>query len=85
MPGRVEEIAPKDSYLTANEGSVLSVAEDGIVLDRTVFYARGGGQPGDVGIIRWDGGSAEVIDTFRRDGVPFHQVAPGVVSSAKRF
>ncbi len=77
--GPVEEIAPKDSYLRASEGSVMAVFDDGLVLDRTVFYSRGGGQPGDVGIIRWDGGSVEVIDTFRRDGVPFHQVGPGSV------
>lgn len=77
--GSVEELALRDSYLHTNEGKVLAVYEDGIVLDRTVFYARGGGQPGDVGVIRWDGGEAEIIDTFRKDGVPFHQVAPGSV------
>ena len=27
-----------------------------MVLDRTVFYARGGGQPGDTGTLRWEGG-----------------------------
>ncbi|MCI0679364.1 MAG: alanyl-tRNA editing protein [Actinobacteria bacterium] len=79
MAGRtsVEELAPKDSYLGRAEGTVLEVVEDGLVLDRTVFYARGGGQPGDVGVITWDGGSVEVVDTFRREGVPFHQTAPG--------
>ncbi len=79
MAGRtsVEELAPKDSYLGRAEGTVLEVVEDGVVLDRTVFYARGGGQPGDVGVITWDGGSVEVVDTFRREGVPSHQTAPG--------
>lgn len=75
--GPTEELAPKDSYLSFAEGRVLSVDAEGIFLDRTVFYARGGGQPGDVGVIRWDGGSVEVLDTFRKGGMPFHQVASG--------
>ena len=53
---------------------MLEVAEDGLFLDRTAFYARGGGQPGDIGTINWDGGSVDVIDTIRRDGKPFHVV-----------
>ena len=73
--GPVEEIAPQDSYLSRAEGSVVEVIDGGLVLDRTVFYARGGGQPGDVGTITWDGGSVDVIDTVRKNGVPFHVVA----------
>lgn len=72
--GPTEELAPIDSYLSTAEGSVLEVAEGGLFLDRTVFYARGGGQPGDVGTITWDGGSVEVTDTIRKDGKPFHVV-----------
>ena len=75
--GRTEELASKDAYLTEAEGSILSAIDGGLVLDRTVFYARGGGQPGDVGIIRWDGGEIEVLDTVRKDGLPFHVVAEG--------
>jgi misacylated tRNA(Ala) deacylase len=73
--GPIEEVAANDSYARVAEGSVLGVQEDGLFLDRTVFYARGGGQPGDVGTITWDGGSVDVIDTVRRDGKPFHIVA----------
>lgn len=78
-PGPTEEIAPQDSYLSSAEGHVLEVADDGLFLDRTVFYARGGGQPGDVGTITWDGGSVDVIDTIRRDGKPFHVVAADAI------
>jgi misacylated tRNA(Ala) deacylase len=77
--GPTEELAPQDSYLSTAEGHVLGVAEGGLYLDRTVFYARGGGQPGDVGTITWDEGSVEVVDTVRQDGKPFHVVAEGSV------
>lgn len=77
--GPTEELAPKDSYLSTAEGRVLEIADGGLFLDRTVFYARGGGQPGDVGTITWDGGAVEVIDTIRKDGKPFHVVAEGSV------
>lgn len=72
--GPTEELAPKDSYLSTAEGHVLEVTDGGLFLDRTVFYARGGGQPGDVGTITWDGGSVQVVDTVRKDGKPFHIV-----------
>ncbi len=75
--GPTDELAASDAYLAEAEGSVLQVAPDGLLLDRTVFYARGGGQPGDTGIIRWDGGEIEVVDTIRREGMPFHVVPEG--------
>jgi misacylated tRNA(Ala) deacylase len=75
--GSNEELASNDAYLAEAEGSVVQVVPDGLFLDRTVFYARGGGQPGDLGVIRWDGGEVEVVDTIRRDGMPFHVVAEG--------
>lgn len=75
--GPTDELAPQDSYLSTAEGHVLEITEGGLFLDRTVFYARGGGQPGDVGTISWHGGSVDVVDTVRKDGKPFHVVAEG--------
>jgi len=58
--------------------TVVASAADGIVLDRTVFYARGGGQPGDVGRLRWDDGETAIADTVKGEGDTIRHVpAPG--------
>jgi misacylated tRNA(Ala) deacylase len=50
-----------DAYLPATEATVLAVNDRrGIVLDRTVFYATGGGQPGDIGQLERPGGNVPV-------------------------
>jgi misacylated tRNA(Ala) deacylase len=54
----------EDAYLTEIEATVEAVNErGGIVLDRTVFYATGGGQPGDSGSLRREDGSMIAIGT----------------------
>ena len=52
-----------DPYLTSCEARVTAVGEEGIRLDRTVFYPEGGGQPGDIGTLtRADGTKIEIVD-----------------------
>jgi misacylated tRNA(Ala) deacylase len=59
-----------DAYQRAATGRVAAVNErGGIVLDRTVFYATGGGQPGDRGILRHSG-SEIVIATAVKGQTP---------------
>ena len=57
-----------DAYLKTCAATVVAAAPGGIVLDRTVFYPAGGGQPGDCGVLRWDGGACRIIDTVKGDG-----------------
>lgn len=58
-----------DAYRTSCQATVLAVNDrGGIILDQSVFYPTGGGQPGDDGVIRWDGGEAEIATTVKGDG-----------------
>ncbi len=44
-----------------------------VVFDKTVFYAEGGGQVGDSGVLTFDGGSARIIDTKKKNGKYLHK------------
>ena len=77
---RTDEIAARDAYCASAEGRVLEVTDEGVILDRTVFYAHGGGQPGDVGTLVTAQGQVEVTDTVRRSGEILHVVeSPGLI------
>jgi misacylated tRNA(Ala) deacylase len=53
-----------DSYLKSCTARVVSLTEQGgIVLDRTIFYATSGGQPGDTGALMTESGSYIPIET----------------------
>jgi misacylated tRNA(Ala) deacylase len=57
-----------DAYLSSTEATVLAVNDRrGIVLDRTVFYATGGGQPGDIGTLQRADGSIAIATTVYGD------------------
>ncbi len=56
----VSEGARATALLPGQEGEVLT--------DTTPFYAESGGQVGDTGVIRWEGGEAEVLDTTKPAG-----------------
>ena len=52
----------EDSYLKSCEARVVAVTEQGgVVLDRTVFYANSGGQPGDTGVLTTSDGRSVAI------------------------
>tara|TARA_B100000929_G_scaffold263027_1_gene228685 strand:- start:350 stop:1066 length:717 start_codon:yes stop_codon:yes gene_type:complete len=79
---RTLEMFRDDAYLRNCEAEVIEVNErGGIVLDKTVFYATGGGQSGDVGSVGLASGEISIGTTIRAGGdivhVPFaDQPAP---------
>ena len=89
-----QKLHEDDSYLTAFKARVLSCEERdgrfGVVLDRTAFFAEGGGQPADRGTL----GGAAVLDVQEKAGTVTHwldrALAPGAevegrVDWARRF
>ncbi len=73
----VEELFRQDAYLKDAEAAVTALDERGVRLDRSIFYPTGGGQPGDTGILRWDGGEARIVDAVKADGADvLHILAP---------
>ena len=57
------------NYVRSFEARVQKALDDWILLDRTAFYAEGGGQPSDIGLLTWDGGEARVKHVSKRGAV----------------
>jgi misacylated tRNA(Ala) deacylase len=64
-----EPLFRTDPYLHEAEASVVGhTPEGGIIVDRSVFYATGGGQPGDSGRLVWSGGSLAIATAVKAEG-----------------
>ena len=53
-------------------------------LEESPFYAEGGGQVADSGVLRWEGGEAEVVDVYRVGEDQALEVAEGPAPEAGR-
>ena len=60
-PMTTDTLFLKDAYQTEATGVVTALTEDGgVVLDHSLFFPTGGGQPGDSGALRWENGEMTV-------------------------
>ena len=59
----------EDAYMSEAEGRVVAhTPEGGVILDQSVFFPTGGGQPGDSGVLRWGGVTLPVATTVKGPG-----------------
>jgi len=72
----VERVYYKDPYLREIDAKIVDVRKEKdrveVVLDRTIFYPEGGGQPGDRGVIKGNDFEIMVEDTIEKNGEIFH-------------
>ncbi len=73
-----ETIYSTDAYAAAMDATVVDVdrERDAVLLDRTVFYPGGGGQPADRGAL-WVGDDRLVVAKVARDGAGVWHVVTG--------
>ena len=83
-----EEVFRQDACARSCEARITAVDDEGVRLDRTVFYPMGGGQPGDSGVlVLGDGTTIRVVDTRKGEApdeivhVPEVPVSPAAVGS----
>ena len=72
-----ENICYTDAYARVTEAVVVEVEVDAnaVLLDRTVFYPGGGGQPADIGLLTGDsGGSWRVVGAKKRGEDIWHTI-----------
>jgi len=59
----------EDAYRVSAPGRVVAhTPEGGVVLDQCLFYATGGGQPGDTGTLAWEGGEIAIATCVKGEG-----------------
>lgn len=58
-----------DPYLREAAATITGYTpEGGILVDRSIFYPTGGGQPGDSGHLLWDGGRVAIATAVKAEG-----------------
>jgi misacylated tRNA(Ala) deacylase len=63
-----EELFREDAYIRECDAIVTAVDDGAVILDQTVFYPLGGGQPGDSGTLTWGDRAVAIVDTRYGEG-----------------
>ncbi|MEZ5382311.1 MAG: alanyl-tRNA editing protein [Microthrixaceae bacterium] len=77
-----DQLYLQDAYERSMQATVVAVDGDRAALDRTVFYATGGGQPHDTGTLSCGDRSWPVVDVRKEGRRVWHRLAPAGVDGA---
>ena len=72
----------ENPYLKEFDAKILNINLNQIILDQTTFYARSGGQPGDVGKLTTNGNTINIIDTIKDHENNIIHIAENNIESA---
>ncbi|MDD4161545.1 MAG: alanine--tRNA ligase [Methanothrix sp.] len=76
LPGKTDLLFYEHPFEQVFEAVVLDVTESGaIILDRTLLYPEGGGQPADHGTLEKEGRVFQVVDVQKSGDVVLHNLA----------
>ena len=66
----------ENSYIKEFKSQIINLDEENklIELEKTAFYGKGGGQPGDTGTLITELETIKVIETIKKEGTLLHQV-----------
>ena len=68
------ELFRNNSYLKEHDTTISEIVSDGLVLNETIFYPEGGGQPGDEGSITINNQTTDIIGTRYTDNKLVHLI-----------
>ncbi len=73
-----EELFREDAYIRECDAIVTAVDDGAVILDRTIFYPLGGGQPGDSGTLTSGDRTIAIVDTrYGESGSIRHELEEG--------
>ncbi len=75
-------------YKTEFEAGIIGFHENNVILDRTIFYPEGGGQPSDVGSIGVKGNKMDKLSVLHAEkihGIVLHQMDEKDIEKLKPF
>ena len=72
----MNKIFEKDAYIKEFKSNIEFINKENkeIKLNETAFYAKGGGQPGDIGTIIKNKLSININETYKKNGEILHKV-----------
>lgn len=72
------QLHTQDPYLKECQSIVISAEGNELLLNQTVFYPEGGGQPSDQGCIFFEDECINILRAYEKDGLVYHQAKESV-------